>query len=435
MADIDGLSRFSRLKERDVAPFFVGREHNLNDIDMAYNDAVESYHHGHCITSETRLFYGAPGAGKTSLLHEIQARAKRGGFGTPIPHVLRMPHYCLNTEKAVVMEIAEHLQKDGVFRTISHEQVSIGAQILNILQGSVQKGQTQDPTEATFGQLRALYSAVENPLPILLCVDEIQNITPDAKSMLSALHEGTHGLPIIPIYAGLGNALDTLMAHGVSRPVSGYIHSVGALAPEEAQECVQDMFAAFKVKCTGALDDWPAILAAWSDCWPQHLHNGMRALAHELARPDVNGVLQRVVLENVARTARAFRNEAYGWRISEMLSDHRELAAHVMQHVVTSPLTRPAVKQIITTLHQTISGTLSEGFSVSNFFNELLHQGLLQEFHEEQPDGTMIDVMRCPIPSLATYVMQLGGVDPETVPSSVSNPSPPEDDDFGNDGM
>ena len=80
-------------------------------------------------------------------------------------------------------------------------------------------------------------------------MDEIQNIEPEAKALLSRLHLGNHGLPIIPIYAGLGNSLNMLMNHGVSRPVSDYIHSVGALANDEAQECVHTTMVFLSVIC------------------------------------------------------------------------------------------------------------------------------------------------------------------------------------------
>ncbi|MCY4151702.1 MAG: ATP-binding protein [Aestuariivita sp.] len=424
MADLAGLKTFTRRKERDTALFFQGREKILNDIAHAVTDTKENIQSGKSTTSATRLMYGAPGAGKTSLLSEIQLRAQLGAFGTLGPTVIDIDCEHLKHERHLVLIIAKHLNKEGVFRTISHEQASVGVHILNILQGSVQKGKSQDPPEATFDQLESLYSAVRTPSPILLCVDEIQTLQPEAEAMLSRLHQGKHGLPIIPIYAGLGNSLSVLMHHGVSRPVSDYIHSVGALTEEEAHAAINMMLTHFKVDQSGADRDWPAILAQRADCWPQHLHNAQRALALELIRPEVKGVLARVNPEAVFTRERRLRMQAYGWRMSEMISDHRELTARVMQRVVTYNPTRSEVKQIIAALHKRNSYPLPEEVTVDSFFNELLHQGLLQEFHEERANGTVTDVLRCPIPSLATFIMERGGVDPLLSPPERATESP-----------
>ncbi|MCY4317413.1 MAG: ATP-binding protein [Roseovarius sp.] len=435
MADIAELSAFSEIQDRDSAMFFTGRDVYITHIRKACEGAAKNIAEGGKITSATRLFYGAPGAGKTSLLTEIQVRARLGAFGTPVPTVIDIDCEHLKQERDLVLILAKHLKKEGVFRTVSHEQASIGAHILNILQGSLQKGQSQDPPEATFDQLESLYTAAGTPSPILLCVDEIQTIQPEAKAMLSRLHQGKHGLPIIPIYAGLGNSLQILMSHNISRPVSGYIHSVGALADTEAQAAVTAMLDRFEVDQRGADRDWPATLAQQSDGWPQHLHNAMRALALELIRPEVNGVLAHVNPEAVFTQERRLRMRAYGWRISEMLHQTKGLAAQVMHHIIKKPRDRSDVESLVLILDQNAPTdparrpySLPEGKGAEDYVDHMMRQGVLQEFHEEQADGTITDVLRCPIPSLATFVMERGGVDPSHRPPDRAAESPKIDD-------
>ena len=419
MADVSGLQEFSEIQERDEALFFTGRTTYITHIQKACNSAVKKLQANHPITSATRLFYGAPGAGKTSLLHELKKRAQRGDFSTPVPHVVSASHTDLNKEKELVLTIAQHLEMDGVFRTIAEEQAGMGANILNILNGSIQHTHTRHPPEATFGQLAALYRALKHQPPILLCVDEIQNIKPESDEMLSLLHQGNHGLPIIPVYAGLGNSLNMLMNHGVSRPVSGYMHSVGALVLDEARASVSTMLKAFDVDCTDVKNDWPTILAERSDCWPQHLHNGMRALAQELTRPTINGRLSAVSLERVSTTERAFRNEAYSWRISEILNRTKQLTGRVMQQVMAQPCDFDTVESIVLALDQQApndpkrkSTSLPQDMSAIEYVNHMIHRGLLQEF----TTGETNSVVTCPIPSLATYVMQFGEADPKSPP-------------------
>ncbi len=423
MADIEvdrtGLKAFTRQKERDTALFFQGRTSILEDIAHAVTDAAQNIRSGSLTTSATRLLYGAPGAGKTSLLTEIQVRARRGAFGTPGPTVIDIDCEHLKHERDLVLILAKHFKKEGVFRTVSHEQASIGAHLLNILQGSVQKGQSQDPPEATFGQLDSLYTAAGTPSPILLCIDEIQNIQPEAKAMVSRLHQGTHRLPIIPIYAGLGNSLNVLMRQGVSRPVHDYVHSVGPLTKEEAQAVVTQMLGHFKVDQRGVDRDWPATLAQRSDGWPQHLHNAQRALALELIRPEVQGELARVKPEAVFTYERRYRIQAYGWRMSEMLTQTKGLAAQVMHALLTTPKDRTDVESLVLRLDQNAPTdpvrrrySLPKGIGAGGYVEHMMHQGVLQEFPAPPGEEFRANILRCPIPSLATYIMECGGIDP-----------------------
>ncbi len=424
MADLEGLYEFSELQERDEAVFFTGRATYITHIQQACADVVKKRQTKRLITSATRLFYGAPGAGKTSFLSEIQKRARRGDFGTPTPHVVSANHAQLNQEKELVLTISQHLKTDGAFRKITQEQAGTGATILNILSGSLQITQTLHPPEATFGQLMALYQALKHQPPILLCVDEIQNIEPEANLMLSLLHQGNHGLPIIPVYAGLGNSLNLLMNHGISRPVGRYVHSVGALSKDEAQECVQTMLEAFNVDCTDAEDNWPELLAQCSDCWPQHLHNGMRALAEELIRPDVNGVLRHASRTSVSNRESAFRNQAYSWRISDMISEHRTLVGHIMHQITTSSPTRSDAIQIIDNIHTHTIHKIPPEMTATSLLNHLIHRGLLQEFNQrDSADFSLEGIIKCPIPSLANYVMRFGGVNPHSKPAALKVPS------------
>ena len=420
MADLQKLERFSRLKERDITLFFQGRDDLLKDIDYACREAVENIKAGEKTTSETRLFYGAPGAGKTSLLREIEKRCQQNVGRTSAPIVVNLPScQSLNKEEEVVLYIAQAIEKDTMFRTTTHSDTEMSASVFALLKGIARRGQVRNPPDATFFNLGAMYNDSALQRPIILCVDEIQGIGPDAKAMLSLLHQGNHGLPIIPIYAGLGHSLQVLMEHEISRPVSGYIHSVGALAKEEACAAVKAMFTAFQVECSGAPYDWPTILAERADCWPQHLHNGMRALARELARPEVNGVLRNVSIETIFTTEQAFRDEAYGWRISDTLRKTKKLVAQVMQHVTARPYDLEKVEALVLLLNKKSpsdpvlrSSSLPKDMDVSDYVNHMVHRGLLQEFINSEKKV----VLRCPIPSLATYVMNLGGVDPTHEP-------------------
>ncbi len=415
MADLVALQAFTEMQERDEAPFFVGRDTYINHIKSACKNALEKTTAGERVTSATRLFYGAPGAGKTSLIREITKRVQQGNFGNISPIVVDfVSEQFLNSEEEVVYQIADALGKDAMFRTTAHSNASLKTAFPVLFGGEASKGQVEAPPKASMLTLKQVIQDIAPSRPILLCVDEIQNIESASNKMISLLHQGKHGLPIIPIYAGLGNALQVLMSHNVSRLVDGYTYSVGALAKEEACEAINTMLTRFEVDCCGSPRDWSTILTERSDCWPQHLHNGMRALALELIRPEVNGVLERVDPETVLVHERRLRMRAYNWRVSDVISDHRELTAQVMHRIATSALTRPAVIETIKGLVDRTPYGLPPNMTIRSFFDHLLHRGLLQEFDQQDDKGNITRVIRCPIPSLATFIMDLGGVDPST---------------------
>ena len=96
---------------------------------------------------------------------------------------------------------------------------------------------------------------------------------------------------------------------GLSRLEIDAVRSLGGLSPGEACEAVEAMLATYRVDRTGTVENWPALLAERSDGWPQHLHNGMRALATELAR--VEGKMALVDSANILERERDYRERAY----------------------------------------------------------------------------------------------------------------------------
>ncbi|MCY4152396.1 MAG: ATP-binding protein [Aestuariivita sp.] len=424
MADITELTKFARSKERDAALFFQGREEFITDIKYAIQNAQENLRAGESTTSETRLFYGAPGAGKTSLLGEIAKRAEQGTFGAIRPIIVRVVSgKSLNSEEDVVLQIAEAIKKDAIFRTTSHSNATLKAAFPTIFGGSLTKGQIQNSPKATFLNLKQIIKDLSPSRTLLLCVDEIQNIGPDAKEMIDLLHQGNHTLPIIPVYAGLGNSLRVIMSHGISRPASGYIHTVSALAVEEAQAAVNAMLTQFKVARGKKTGDWPGVLAQRSDCWPQHLHNGMRALAMELIRPDINGELDRVDPNTVFAREQNLREQAYGWRLSQTFQQTQGLLSQIMHHITVQPHNLAELESLVLRLDQKAprdptlrAFSLPEDRDLEKYIHEMMHQGLLQEFSEQDEAGRITGTLRCPIPSLATYIMRLGGIDPSKAP-------------------
>ena len=84
--DIAGLRAFAFEDDRLPPPAFVGRREVIADIERAVAEAAAG---GAAVRGRTRLVFGAPGAGKTSLLDELarrwRARAAGGDASAPDP--------------------------------------------------------------------------------------------------------------------------------------------------------------------------------------------------------------------------------------------------------------------------------------------------------------------------------------------------------------
>ncbi len=256
------------------------------------------------------MLQGAPGAGKTAILSELERR----------------------WEARIAILIAEAVRPGSSegWRTTRTGDVSggVGAGVACV---GGRSGRSIAPDRVTLYTPRETLPPHKWPRPVCLMVDEIQDVDPEAKSLLRALHLGTMGLPVVAVYAGLGDSHDVLQDTGMTRVSQGAVHNIGTLAPEEAAEAVELMLDRFRVDRTGAADGWPQRLAEVSERWPQHLHNGMRALAGALV--ETEGRLAHVDSGAVTALEREHRRETYRARISGAMDGAGPLVARVMAAV------------------------------------------------------------------------------------------------------
>ena len=287
---------------------------------------------------------------------------------------------------------------------------------LPVLEGQIRTGSSISPAAMTFTQLAEALRTTSWRRPLCLMVDEIQNVDPAARNVLSQLHLGEHKLPIVPVFAGLGSSENALQRCGLSRPSARSVHHVGALAPTEARDAVERMLDAYRVDRYGGDRDWPDWLAGISEGWPQHLHNAMRALAAGLA--DAGGRLADVDADRVAKIEGELREESYRMRISPEMESARQLLARVLGMLPAEGLRRgQALREIE---HAADSADpewrLPGAMESEEFFDHLVHGGIFQI-------GPGLRYT-CPIPSLRDYIVQLG-TEPEPAPDA----SPEKDGD------
>ncbi len=374
------LESFSYRTGRHMTPFFAGRR-ELIDIALRRRDEVlENVNAGFKNPAEgvTLLFQGAPGAGKTSLLTKI-----RQDLGIP----------CVELEVKDLSDPETVLEKARLALTMSR-----------VPDGGKRVAETfEDLSIRLIGMdaskiLKAFGKAVRGTIAVL--IDEVQNLdrgNRQAVDCLRTLHEGKHGVPVLPILAGLGNSPDILARAGISRldPPKGI--SVGLLTPEEAKESVGSFMEYFKVK--GDTGAWVEDVVRRSDLWPQHLHDGLRALAAELAKTDAD--IDRIDGERVKSLESGYRTDSYHGRLqSSEVRNAISLVAELVDGIPERGMMRASVRKAILLKTRPSDDPDGEGYRVPDdtdgFLDHLIHKGILQE------DGDM--TYHCPIPSLRTFL-------------------------------
>ena len=272
-------------------------------------------------------------------------------------------------------------------------------------------GVSTAPRRLSFAALADTLPGPQWPCAVCVMIDEIQNVKAPGLDVLEQMHLGEHGLPIVPVLAGLGNALDALDGIGLSRMADESVRGIGALSPEEAAVIAERMLDECGVDRAGANFGWPAWLAERSEGWPQHLHNGMAALAQELVR--AGGALSDVGGAAVEALESRRRERSYSRRVSWQMDSSVALVAGTLDNLTGGAPPEADTTWTAAEIEWHIRGlaeenadrapgwALPDGMTAPAFFGHLVHKGV---FHRDGKDGPYV----CPIPSLASYLVRRG---------------------------
>ena len=390
--DLDGLRFFSEPSDRERAAFFVGRAGEIEDIERALARALRHARAGQRSAGATRLIQGAPGAGKSALLAHLEEKwAQAGGQA---PYVLSVYLEELADPDRIAQAIAARLDPRRAERFRRTETRSGSSGISGV--GGAWAAETAPP--AGFGALVQMFPPERWERPLCLLVDEVQNLESGQAGVIRRLHEGVGGLPIVPVLAGLANSSHVLAKRGISRLSVGTVHMLGRLEPGQSAESVKMMLERFRVEAAEVeAARWVALLEELSDRWPQHLRNGMRALANGLLAS--GGALASVDEKAVLAGAEERRLDSYRARRSpEMLGSGLLLAA-AMEAVPEDGLGYVETLRVIEENAGAASGwRLPAGMGPEEYLDHLVHRGALQD------DGT--GRLACPIPSLRRFLIE-----------------------------
>ena len=284
--------RIARGGDRNFARYFAGREDALDRFDAALEDAAEQPQ------TVFRLFQGAPGSGKTSLLrHLAETRADdRRLLFVPCGKPDLESHHALE----LCVARAVHAAAPG------------------------------KPAPGFAGEPSPSYGPAKDvDATIVLVHDEAQRMDDAQREVLSELHAGgLRGMKSVLLLAGLSHTASVLSEGGkISRPDRHALCEMGVLRREESVESTTRMLADVDPASTeaqrGALVEQ---VAAFSDDYPQHLNCAQAAMCDELLR--VDGEASLVDVTRIERDTAQARAAYYMARLQDPVLGHRRDFTH-----------------------------------------------------------------------------------------------------------
>ena len=414
--DLDALQRFSELPDREATPYFGGRADEIGLVERALNRIHMRAQEGHWRPSggETILFQGAPGAGKSALLHYLVRRWRNVGREAPLVVDTIASHYvdeselALRVAKAVDPTLAEQFRRSVA--THSSNTKSLRGGVPGVASGiaaaETSRHEAVAPAKPTLEDVMETIS--ESRKTIVLILDEAQELegleSNSTRYAISNLHMGGHGGSLLPVFAGLAHSHTMLQDRGISRFSRGHNRTLATLASGEAVEIVHMMLAECRVRGDQETKrQWAQALANESCGWPQHLHVAMQALAAELLASSTPGQIEAVDSSfgvAVFRATASARDEYYESRIDAPLIAARHLLAEIFRRMGDGATLDVLLSHIRAAAHPGVgSRSLPKEYDAERFLNHMIRRGVLQH-----ASGQML---ACPIPSLRDYIERM----------------------------
>ncbi len=406
--NIAGMRKFIAARDRNPPLAFAGREDVIAELRATAEAVALRHAEGDANAGMTQVVQGPPGVGKSALLHEVH---KCSAGWHPAPAVVRLTVRCLHDQRYLAERLIEQMELGEAVEALAARvrARTPTAGVNTVLRGGVDlrdERHLPPPSDVLTALGKTLCAGGR---PLLLLVDEAQRLAlitdpgavARAMDAVQDLHDGTHRLPVVTVYAGLSPTAGALGDMGVSRGSIRRCVELDRLVPEESLAVALGTLRALHVAgSTPELERWARSAVAASDDWPQHLTNTLAACCRELLEHD--GDAARGDLGRAIRDAVATREESYVARRRALDRTHHALGARAIGACMArGTLDRDGLVGAL--LHALRNGApdVSEEdapAAAGALFNNALHCGMLRE--TAAADGTY----ECPIPSFRTHL-------------------------------
>ncbi|MCY3984259.1 MAG: hypothetical protein OXD29_03180 [Roseovarius sp.] len=417
----DALQNFVDDGEKDHPPVFTGRQDILKHV---LTKAARTSDRKSGIPGNTTVITGAPGAGKSSVLGEIDKRSSD-------ENNVRVVH-------ASESDVTKHIPK--VLQAIAYAGIATSSGWSEALLKFGHKWSSYVPTVGGFGMSIDLKTLFTSNVPtdisdlatkcpsenwtsvIILAVDEIQRLPTDKDRdhaiLLRNIHDASTGLPITLVLAGLGDTNSVIRSMGLTHGLSPY--SLGCFSVEERHELTEEWCDHFHIKIGSCRSQIDALMAK-TDGWPRHVHWAQQALAEALLVKGVDGHADKIADWNAVQLrSDTLRHGYYGAQYSEVMKYSSKLTAQVLYEAARADRTGVGlpISQVVDVV-ETYNGAepgsawrVPSEESSHSYVTHLIHCGAL----EENPET---GGLTCPIPSFQNYILCRGGLDPAELEQNV----------------
>ncbi len=355
--------------DRGPAEYFHGRKRILGNFNKLIQQSIKTQ------GGSIFLIQGAPGSGKTALLHECEKMVKVQDWEVAkiTAPSLWDPHKLLDAlGRGERYKGTERSTQIG-FRNLIHRTWK----------------STRPP------------SSVENVLkvvkkPLLLVLDEAQtlgikdgipsNQRGTVTSILNSIHNSELNEPVILLTAGLGSTKATFGELGISRFKGGCFIELGVLGKKAEHAVIHDWL----TKNGGAKEDstpWIDAITQKTHGWPQHITIYGEAAAKQIKKNQ--GHMTPAGLEAVYRVGMERREAYYKQRAITISRKERCSLARLIKNV--SPGSELGREDIVIALSQEYDSD-----EAKSLFNKAVERGIL---HSQ--DG----IYTIPIPSLRNWLV------------------------------
>ena len=370
-------------EDRGPATFFHGRKRELRAFANTLRNANLS--NGGTVF----LIQGAPGAGKTALLHQCARRAAQDAWRVAV-----IDGNCLYSATA----LARRLTKAYAEKTT----VPSGAAWKAALSSMVTILRKRDrPSHYARLPLEKILKEAATPGGLVLILDDVQNLRQQAQSSaevmiamtqnLNLIHNGRIGAPVILLAAGLGKSRPLFDELGSARFSHDCVRHLRQLSEAAERAVIRDWL----VKAGGAHGDtghltrWIDTIAAECHAWPQHVQLHAPPAAQWLLR--TGGALTEQLPAEVLAQGRKSRFQSYKGRLVGFAPAHIVAMAKLLAQMrPNAPFRR---SDLIAAFQRGGAGT-----DAAAVFQVALRNGVVAE----RPSG----LFEIPIPSMHNWMVQ-----------------------------
>ncbi len=360
--------------DRGPTRYFHGRE----TIRRSFKNLLDRAHASK--TGTTFLIHGAPGAGKSALLHECEKIAEAAEWQAAI------------IDPPNLWEVDSLRESLGLRKKFSFRAGEAGFSIFGFASAKVS-------TDKSMQTVKRLLQKGEKPL--LLILDEAQRLidistpgTPQkiiASTILNAIHNGQLNKPVVFLAAGLNPTLKAFETFGISRFAKDCLVKLGALNKESERLVIRDWLTK-EGGCKGDPTVWVDAITQETHGWPQHIQC-YAGLASEYLQAN-GGVTTPDGLTSVLEAGHEDRIEYYKGRLVDFYADQIQcLVNSLPDHPSEKPTPRTEILSALTKKYGDAEA--------KDLFKRFIEKGII----EEHGMGFVV-----PIPSMHTWLKDTHGV-------------------------